>query len=215
MFPTEPPDSVRSRFLPHLIKGDLDSIRRDVLEFYTAKGVPIADLSHDQMSTDLQKCITYIEHHLHVTEDHQPPNSAAIHHEQRNDTAAETHRQVDTIVAVGAHGGRLDHILSNLSTLHMFRHLDIVLCGDGNLTRLICRGKTEIRPHRAVEGPTCGLIPLMGPAVATTTGLHWNLDATQMQIGGLVSTSNLLEGDVVEVETDVDLIWTTEMRRVE
>jgi thiamine pyrophosphokinase len=121
---------------------------------------------------------------------------------------------VDTIVAIGAHGGRLDHILSNLSTLHTFRDVDIVLCGDGNLSRLVPAGKTVIKPHRKVEGPSCGLIPLQGRAVATSKGLRWNLEATEMEIGGLVSTSNIIDEDEVWVETDVDLIWTTELNEV-
>lgn len=206
LFPDEPPAAVRSRFLPHLIMGDLDSVRPEVRAFYEAAGVPVADLSHDQMYTDLQKCLNYIiEHHL-IGGEAQEGGS------ERRDTAAPVARQVDTVVAVGAHGGRLDHILSNLSTLHSFRDIDLVLCGDGNLTRLVPAGRAVIRPNRALEGPTCGLIPLLGPAVATTSGLRWNLDSTEMRIGGLVSTSNILEGEEVLVESDVDLVWTTELR---
>ena len=61
----------------------------------------------------------------------------------------------------------------------------------------------------------CGLIPLQGPAVATSRGLRWNLDATEMRFGGLVSTSNIIEGEEVWVETDADLIWTAELREEE
>lgn len=32
-----------------------------------------------------------------------------------------------------------------------------------------------------------------------------------MRMGGLVSTSNLIQGEEVEVESDADLIWTTQM----
>ena len=42
-------------------------------------------------------------------------------------------------------------------------------------------------------------------------GLRWNLDQTEMRFGGLVSTSNLLEADEVHVESDADLIWTTQL----
>jgi thiamine pyrophosphokinase len=219
MFPNEPADEIRSRFLPHLIKGDLDSVRPDVLQFYTSHGVPVVNLSHDQMSTDLQKCLTYIETHLLVggkegetTKLTETTSSSTTIKPPRTDSASNIQRQVDTIVAVGAHGGRLDHILSNLSTLHAFREVDIVLCGDGNLSRLVPAGKAVIKPHRKVEGPSCGLIPLQGRAVASSRGLRWNLDSTVMEIGGLVSTSNIIEEDEVWVETDVDLIWTTELK---
>lgn len=185
MIPSQPANIVRRRFLPQLIRGDMDSVRPEVLEFYKSQGVCIENLSHDQMSTDLHKCLAYI---------------------------LASGQMIDTVVAVGALGGRLDHILSNLSTLHQFRNVRIVLCGDGNLTRLVPAGKSIIRPNRVVEGPTCGLIPLVGPARASTQGLKWNLNDTEMRIGELVSTSNVIQDDEISVDSDVDLIWTTEFK---
>ena len=189
MFPKENVESVRARFLPNLVKGDLDSIRPDVRAYYQKQGIPIVDLSHDQDSTDLQKCVSYIER---------------LSIEKKND--------IDTIVAVGALGGRLDHILANLSTLHTFRHLKLILCGDGNIARLVPSGKTIIKPYRRLEGPSCGLVPMTGAAQASTKGLRWDMHGTQMHIGGLVSTSNILEKDEIVVQTDKDLVWTTELR---
>lgn len=63
------------------------------------------DLSSDQDTTDLQKCLSYVQ-------------SVAIR--RGLDPAALT------VVALGAVGGRLDHTLSNLSTLHMFRDMHLV-----------------------------------------------------------------------------------------
>ncbi|KIM68397.1 hypothetical protein SCLCIDRAFT_20315 [Scleroderma citrinum Foug A] len=39
-----------------LIKGDLDSLRADVRDYYSAKGVPVIQ-HHDQGPTDLMKCV--------------------------------------------------------------------------------------------------------------------------------------------------------------
>ena len=75
----------------------------------------------------------------------------------------------------GALGGRLDHTISNLAMLHRFSHLQLTLCGDGNLARLVRRGKTIISVDPQAEGPQCALFPLCGPATASTTGLKWNL----------------------------------------
>lgn len=61
-----------------------------------------------------------------------------------------------------------------------------VLCGEGNLVRLAPAGRTIIRPHRPLEGPMCGLVPVAGAAVASSSGLRWNLAATRMEMGGLV-----------------------------
>lgn len=74
-----------------------------------------------------------------------------------------------SLAPAGGLGGRLDHTLSSLSTLHGHRDLNLVLIGDGNLARLVPAGRALIRPHRPLEGPSCGLIPTAGPAVASST----------------------------------------------
>ncbi|KAJ3022291.1 UNVERIFIED_CONTAM: hypothetical protein HDU68_009223 [Siphonaria sp. JEL0065] len=67
-----------------------------------------------------------------------------------------------------------------------------------------------------LEGPTCGLIPMSGRALVETTGLKWNLDHSMpMSFHEMISTSNwFADGDekvkVVEVVTDMPLVWTVE-----
>ena len=51
----------RRRAKPAAIAGDLDSISKDVLQFYSDEGSIITDLSHDQDSTDFQKCLCELE----------------------------------------------------------------------------------------------------------------------------------------------------------
>jgi len=46
---------------PAVIVGDLDSIKDEVRQYYAQLGTEIKDLSHDQNSTDLQKCLTELE----------------------------------------------------------------------------------------------------------------------------------------------------------
>lgn len=75
----------------------------------------------------------------------------------------------------GALGGRLDHTLSNVNTLYSHQRFNLVLCGDGSLARLIPAGRSVIKPERQLEGPMCGLLALGSPALASSTGLKWNL----------------------------------------
>lgn len=196
--------------LPHAVLGDLDSIRPDVIEAYRRQGVDVIDLSHDQDSTDLTKCVRHVEALLRLQPQPQQARSAEGRGaaEQR---AAEEAAEQHVIVALGALGGRLDQTVANLNTLHMFAHLDIVLWGQGNLARLVRPGTAVIRPDRAYEGPHCGLFPLAGPAVASSSGLRWNVADTRMTFGGLLSTSNIVDADEVAVSTDVPLVWTTEV----
>ena len=51
---------------------------------------------------------------------------------------------------------------------------EVVLLGEGSMARVLGPGRTIIHPC-SLEGPACGLIPLQRPAVATSTGLRWNL----------------------------------------
>lgn len=57
---------IRSQYLPQSIRGDLDSVRGDVRDFYAGKGVEITDLAADQDSTDLQKCLHAVEEVLRL-----------------------------------------------------------------------------------------------------------------------------------------------------
>ncbi|KAM0682823.1 hypothetical protein MDAP_002059 [Mitosporidium daphniae] len=46
--------------LPSQIIGDLDSITHETRQYFLDKNVKVVDLSHDQHTTDLQKCICFI-----------------------------------------------------------------------------------------------------------------------------------------------------------
>ena len=49
----------RCKILPHIIIGDMDSIRPEVKEYYEEKGVKIF-YNKDQDTTDLEKCVYYV-----------------------------------------------------------------------------------------------------------------------------------------------------------
>ncbi|KAL3685814.1 hypothetical protein R1sor_003836 [Riccia sorocarpa] len=191
MLTEEQPEEVRQRYRPDVIKGDLDSIRPTVREFYKNLGVKIIDESHDQDSTDFQKCISYIRN----------PDYGCDHWK---------------VVVVGALGGRFDHVVAHINVLYKHPKLRITLLSDESLLYLLPQGFShEIQINSAVEGPHCGLIPFgKASESTTTTGLRWNLNGSAMAFGSMISTSNLLDGDVVTVASDCPLIWTVAVRPV-
>ncbi|CAK0784158.1 hypothetical protein CVIRNUC_007361 [Coccomyxa viridis] len=186
-------DNVLSQrdYVPDIIKGDLDSIRPDVLKYYSSHGTQVIDESEDQDSTDLQKCINCALALI------------ASRPEQLHGAS---------IFAAGAFGGRIDHVLSSLCTLHRHEGEQIILCGDGNLVRLLPKGHSELKPDLAVEGPACGLVAMGKPAIASSMGLKWDLAETRLEVQGLQSTSNALCCDHITVDTDQPLLWMTEFR---
>ncbi|WRX09673.1 thiamine pyrophosphokinase [Theobroma cacao] len=194
LFPQEDASDVRrSRYKPDVIKGDMDSIRTEVLDFYTSLGTEIIDKSHDQDTTDLHKCVTYIR-----------------------DFAPDLDKSNLCILVAGALGGRFDHEMGNLNVLCRFSSLRIVLLSDDSLIHLLPRThQHEIHILSSIEGPHCGLIPIgMPSSSSTTTGLQWDLNETEMRFGGLISTSNIVTGEKVTVQSDSDLLWTISIKKL-
>ncbi|KAH7307655.1 hypothetical protein KP509_22G071100 [Ceratopteris richardii] len=194
LFPNENPATVRERYKPDIIKGDLDSIRPEVKEFYSALGTEILCDADDQDSTDFQKCVKHVMGNIHeVGNGHMK------------------------LLVLGGLSGRLDHVFANVNTLYLFPKVQMVLLNDENMAFLLPRGyKHEIRIDSSLEGPHCGLIPLGEPSsCTTTTGLKWNLTNSSMKFGGLISTSNRPVADHITVQSDTDLIWTVTLHSLQ
>jgi thiamine pyrophosphokinase len=106
-----------------------------------------------------------------------------------------------------------------MSAMLEFAETNIVLLGRTSMAVLIPPETTVIRPDLGAEGPSCGLVPLIGPARVTTSGLKWNLDGDEITFGRFISTSNELlpkevsSGEVV-FTTDRALVWTTDISKL-
>ncbi|KAL4268579.1 Thiamine pyrophosphokinase [Pleurotus pulmonarius] len=182
----------RECFLPDLIKGDLDSARPEVLEYYGSKDVPVVH-DRDQDSTDLMKCV-----------------AALTELENRENV------QYDLII-LGGLSGRLDQTIHTLSYLHKLRkHRNRVFAvTDESVGWVLDTGEHTIEIEHNALGPTCGLLPVgIGGTILSTRGLRWNLSNTPSSFDGMVSTSNhLVPGcDQVWVKTSKPLWWTAELR---
>ncbi|CAL1398655.1 unnamed protein product [Linum trigynum] len=192
LFPHEDAAHVRRRFKPDVIKGDMDSIRSEVLSFYSELGTDVVDESDDQDTTDLHKCIAYI-----------------------NGVMPNVDKSSFCILVTGALGGRFDHEAGNLNVLHRFSTTRITLLSDECLIYLLPKThRHEIHVNSSAEGPHCGLVPMGMPSGrTTTTGLQWDLNDAEMRFGGLVSTSNIVKAERVTVESDADLLWTISIKK--
>ncbi|KAH9936066.1 thiamine pyrophosphokinase [Amylocystis lapponica] len=181
-----------SLFLPDLIKGDLDSLRDDVREYYASKGVPVVHVP-DEYSTDLMKCI------------------AALSEKEKIEGI-----EYD-IVILGGLSGRLDQTVHTLSLLHKLRDVRkrIFVITDDNVAWVLKEGEHHISINHAVLGQTCGLLPVgVASSVLTTTGLRWNLTDFESSFDGMVSTSNHLvpEEKTVYIKTSKPIWWSAELK---
>ncbi|ORY99371.1 Thiamin pyrophosphokinase [Syncephalastrum racemosum] len=180
-------------YVPDQIAGDLDSIRDEVREFYEDKNVIITK-DADQYKMDFTKCIDRLK------------------------LKEEELGQTFDIVAFPSLGGRFDQTMQNINMLYMMKdqiERRMVLVSDENLTILLDKGSHHIHCQPEYEGPTCGYIPVGAPATVTTRGLRWDLEKHLCEFGGLVSSSNALDGDLVEIETDSPIVWTIEIKNNE
>lgn len=179
-------------FLPDQIKGDLDSIKPSVSDFYKSHGVQVL-LDEDQDSNDLDKCMQS------VVELCSPVGCLTA-----------------TILIIGAYGGRFDQEMAAVHALfkwdsYFYR---IVLLGVPSISFLLSPGLHRIEPSEIEKQPGnhCGLIPLNGPCRRiTSTGLGWDLNNNEIAFGKLISTSNFIKPDVdvVEIDTSDFVLWTS------
>lgn len=180
-------------YLPDLIKGDFDSLRPDVKEFYTSKNVKIVP-DDDQDSTDLMKCVS----------------SLLDKEKQSGDDQHD-------IVLLGGLSGRLDQTIHTLSYLQKLRksRKRVFAITDESVAWVLDSGQHTIEINHGVLGQTCGLLPLgIESTVLTTVGLRWNLTEEESSFDGLISTSNHLlpEERIVRIQTTKPIVFTAEIR---
>lgn len=186
-------EDARGMYLPDLIKGDLDSLRSGVREYYTSKNITVVE-DHDQYSTDLMKCIS------------------ALAEKEKAEGMEDSN-----LVILGGLSGRLDQTVHTLSFLHKLRKgkRRVFAITDDSVAWVLPEGEHRIHINHAMLGPTCGLLPLgVDSTILSTTGLRWNLTDTESSFDGLVSTSNHLvpEEEFVWVKTSRPIWWTAELR---
>ncbi|KAA1086581.1 hypothetical protein PGT21_004167 [Puccinia graminis f. sp. tritici] len=206
----------RKMLIPDYIKGDLDSIRPEVKQFYEHSGSQITR-DPDQDSTDFGKCLALIEGL-----------------ERQSDSNDYYNHSTGLLLIHGGLTGRLDQTIHTLHTLlarlcpsptsssNLSQGVPETWVVDTDAGSMACALEREMKhllviPPSWRQGPsplTCGILPIgINQATVTTKGLKWNLSQAKTSITGLLSTSNhiLPETDAVEVMSDERVIWTIEI----
>ncbi|KAI6007960.1 thiamine pyrophosphokinase [Pisolithus marmoratus] len=91
------------RYVPDLVKGDLDSLRADVWDYYMSKGVSVVQ-DHDQNSTDLMKCVQSVEEKEKL-ESREGYDAVRNHHSWRTGWEIRPH----DAYSLGQHCIHIDH----------------------------------------------------------------------------------------------------------
>lgn len=165
---------------PHIVIGDLDSLAAEARAALEQAGARFEIRPADKDQTDLELALLY---------------------------AAE--QGVETIVVVGALGGRLDMTLANLLLLAHPRlaSLRVELRHGAQTAWPIRPPGDEIRGR---TGDTLSLIPLGGDAVGITThGLAYPLRDDTLPTGPARGVSNVLTESVARVELRAGVLLAT------
>ncbi|KAI4138923.1 MAG: hypothetical protein L6R39_006547 [Caloplaca ligustica] len=187
--------------MPDAVVGDLDSVWRDAEVWFRDEGSAIVE-DPNQYQTDLQKSLRQVKELVKAWySDTQPANHV-------------------NAVVVGGIGGRFDHAFSQLHHLYQENVDDeyrfngpIYLVNSESICFLLNKGLNCIKTPVAAGlfRQSVGIIPIGRPSVITTRGLEWNLSEQMTEFGGLVSTSNHIRRDWVEVYTTERVLFTMEL----
>jgi len=189
--------------VPDLITGDFDSADLDHVEHFRALGARVV-ATPDQDHTDFTKALIELD---------------KMDKEDKLDKVDKMNKAggLGAVAAFIESGGRVDHMMGNFQTLALAHSLapslpPVYLCSSHSMSWLLIPGKHTI----VVSDPApeyCGLIPLDGKAIVSTSGLKWNLTKQTLRFGELVSTSNSFSSETKEVivETDSMLLWTMDL----
>lgn len=178
---------------PDLITGDFDSADQAHVQHFRALGTKVVE-TPDQDQTDFTKCLEQL--------------GLLAKSDSKLD-------KVEAVVAFVETSGRLDQVMANLQTLFLAEKLvpwPVYLVSSCSMSWLLGEGNHKIDCGGLVSSSSahCGLIPLDGQAVVTTSGLKWNLSRDKLRFGDLVSTSNGFDTSKSEVmvTTNMSLLWT-------
>ena len=175
--------------LPDAIHGDLDSLDDAVRSRYESMGVEISK-DPDQYSTDFGKAVKKVCERL--------PN-------------------VQHVLVLGSIGGRVDQGIGLLGELYReqkFNHPNVRfwLFSEANVSTILSPGITLIHTplKERLITRNIGILSVYGPAKISTTGLEWDVEDWETEMGGQMSTSNHIISDDITVRTNSYVLFTVE-----
>ncbi|KAL8752554.1 MAG: hypothetical protein Q9184_005691 [Pyrenodesmia sp. 2 TL-2023] len=198
IFHTARTDDEEKVLAPDIICGDFDSLENEAADYFANNYDTAIVKDGNQNKTDLQKSLRQTKNFASSDDD-------------KNDVSA---------VVFGGIGGRFDHGFSQLH--HLFQeNVDadyafpgrIYLVNTESICFLLDKGLNHIKIPLGpgLFGQSVGIIPLGRPSLLTTDGLEWNLTRQITEIGGLMSTSNHIKREWIEIDTSERVLLTIEL----
>ncbi|KAL9012671.1 MAG: hypothetical protein Q9173_002575 [Seirophora scorigena] len=192
-----------------MICGDLDSIRVHSLQWFSSEGAALVR-DPNQDKTDLQKCLRSLRDLAKEWQDGEPVGYNLPPGFMEKDLSA---------VLMGGIGGRFDHGFSQIHHLYQESQDEyqfkgcIYLVNTESICFLLNKGLNRIYTPlgTGLFRESVGIIPIGRPSHIRTTGLEWNLTGELTEFGGVVSTSNHIIRNWIEIDTSERVLFTVEL----
>lgn len=179
-----------SGFLPQVLIGDLDSINPENLEICRKQGTQIIPYPSEKDETDLELALTY-----------------AVEFIEKKKAEMEEQR-VKEIFLLGATGGRIDHLLGNLSLMiGFFKRGYRIHMKDPDQELWLLQGQGNLQGKK---GQKLSLIPVTEQAIVRTEGLYYPLYEESLRQDSPRGISNVFLGEdaLIEVSKGTVLVIT-------
>lgn len=152
---------------PDYLIGDLDSVDPQDLRDFESKGHGEIIRVSSQDTTDFEKCMSVVN------------------------ADTRDHANMEWLLVYGGLGGeRLDHSVAAFHAILAYPDMRVKLLTDKAVAFVVPVGENTIMTDDDFMGKKCGLFPMAGPSVVSTTGFRWDIEQTCLQYGKFISTSN-------------------------
>ncbi|CAG7731504.1 unnamed protein product [Allacma fusca] len=173
--------------LPHIVSGDFDSIKPEILTYVENLEDVKVVRTPDQDETDFTKAFQILR-----------------------STYDDTTLPKTVVTLTSNKTGRFDQQMSTVSTLVKTLETDLQVYLYDYKNLIFALRPNEERDILLRTQLTCGIIPIDGPTVMKTQGLKWDLDGCY-RFGDMISTSNETVLDTVKIQANRVFLFTLEV----
>lgn len=182
---------IDSGFVPNALIGDLDSIQPDYLEICRKRDTHILGYPSEKDETDLELALNYA--------------AKVLEHDENIEISDQG---VKEFYLLGATGGRIDHLLGNLSIMLGFLKKGFrIHMKDPDQELWLLEGQKKLVGKK---GQKVSIIPVTEKAIVRTEGLYYPLHQEVLRQDSPRGISNVFSGEdaIIEVSEGTVLIVT-------
>lgn len=211
----------RSKYIPHFICGDCDSLHENVKKYYVERGTTLI-IQHTQYASDIMKCISLAKIYHRSEENRSKLYQDVDDHNGLEDILNSFTPKEETIklemYMVGGIGGRFDQTIHSINQMYNLDitdpNIQIFFVTPTDFIFLLHRGINYVSyPSRTYFSndpfPICGLLPLSTLSVILNSyGLKYDVTNWKSSIPGQVSSSNSIcgkNGFILEASDSITL----------